>query len=253
MKTCFAVIASLLFACAIAQAQRPPAMPRAQANGEIRKIRPGPITFAWDASVPDAEHNAAKGYRFTYGANVETTQALTFTAAFTTPGLQTVRLVAFNDDGESPPAELTFEIASSPPGTPPNFRIVQPQLANLSTRGQVGAGDNVMIAGLIVDGPAGSAVRCAVRAIGPSMMALGVNGVLADPILELRNAQGTLVASNDNWRDDADRDELTAANLAPNDPRESALIGTFAPGAYTALVRGRTGPGIGLVEVYRLN
>lgn len=120
--------------------------------------------------------------------------------------------------------------------------------ANISTRGLVQPGDNVMIAGFILaDGNGGTHV--VVRALGPSLGNAGIANPLPDPTLELYNAQGATIAMNDNW-DDPD---LPAIGLAPPAAAEAALHLFLAPGPYTAVVRGKGGAsGIGLVEVYQL-
>jgi hypothetical protein len=126
------------------------------------------------------------------------------------------------------------------------------QLANISTRGFVETGDNVMIGGFIVGGGGGGNATVIVRAIGPSLGTAGVSGALADPTLELHDSNGAIIASNDNWKDTQEA-EIEAAQLAPADDRESAIEATLAPGAYTAIVRGKdNGTGVGLVEAYNL-
>jgi Cysteine-rich secretory protein family len=127
---------------------------------------------------------------------------------------------------------------------------VDSRLANVSTRGLVVTGDNVLIAGTIVLGQ--TSQRVIVRAIGPS---LNVAGKLADPILELRDANGGLVKSNDNWRSDQEV-ELIASTIAPTNDLESAIVTTLSANQanYTAIVRGAGGTsGIAVVEVYALN
>jgi glucose/arabinose dehydrogenase len=128
-----------------------------------------------------------------------------------------------------------------------------PQLRNISARGLVQTGDNVMIGGFIVGNNIGAA-SVIVRAIGPSLTALGVPGALADPTLELHDGNGALIGSNDNWQDDADQAaQITASGLAPTDPLESAISTSLAPGAYTAIVRGKNNTsGVGLIEAYRV-
>ena len=128
------------------------------------------------------------------------------------------------------------------------------QLANVSTRGFVGTGEDVMIGGVII-GPTGAPnATVVVRAIGPSLAAVGVAGSLADPELELHDVNGALIASDDNWQDDPSQAALLqAANLAPSDPRESAIYESLPTGSYTAIVFGKGGTsGVGLVEVYNL-
>lgn len=125
------------------------------------------------------------------------------------------------------------------------------EFRNISTRGNVGTGDNVLIGGTIVNGSA--AQRLLVRAIGPDLAAAGVLGPLQDPTLELRDAEGILLAANDDWRSDQEQ-EIIARGLAPQDNRDSAIVSTLLPTAYTAIVRGKGGTsGIALVEIYKLD
>jgi len=132
------------------------------------------------------------------------------------------------------------------------------RLGNISTRGFVDTGDNVMIGGLIVGGGnVGASAKVLVRAIGPSLSSSGVQGALQDPTLELHNASGTTVASNDNWKTKSDGNsqqaEIAATTLAPANDLESALVQTLSPGNYTAIVRGKNNTtGVGLVESYNL-
>ncbi|HSV63194.1 MAG TPA: S8 family serine peptidase, partial [Chthoniobacterales bacterium] len=129
-------------------------------------------------------------------------------------------------------------------------RSVDSKLANISSRGLVQTGDNILIAGTIVVGP--SAQKVIVRAIGPS---LNMPGKLADPTLELRDANGGLVRANDNWRSGGQETEIMQSGLAPANDLESALIETLSANAtYTAIVRGvNDTTGIAVVEVYALN
>lgn len=121
-------------------------------------------------------------------------------------------------------------------------------VANISTRMRVETGDNVLIGGFIVIGTGQKTV--AVRALGPS---LPVAGVLNNPILELHDATGAIVASNDNWRS-SQQSALIAAGLAPGNDLDAALIATLNVGSYTAVVRGvNNAVGVALVEVYDLD
>ena len=124
-------------------------------------------------------------------------------------------------------------------------------LLNLSSRALVGTDGNVLIGGFIVaDGNANP--RIVVRAIGPSLKMSGVAAPLADPMLELHDGNGLIIQSNDNWAD-AQKDDLQTVGLAPTDGKESAILMRLAPGAYTAIVRGKdNATGVGLVEVYNL-
>jgi hypothetical protein len=133
------------------------------------------------------------------------------------------------------------------------------QLANISTRGFVDTGDNVMIGGLIVGGGSmGGNARVLVRAIGPSLSNSGVQGALQDPTLELHDGNGTTTATNDNWKineqtQQSQEAEVRATMLPPSNDLESAIVTTLSPGPYTAIVRGKNhSTGIGLVEVYNL-
>lgn len=122
------------------------------------------------------------------------------------------------------------------------------KLANISTRGFVGSGDNVLIGGFI----AGPSTRVVVRGLGPSLANAGIQGALQDPTLQLVDSNGGVVRSNDNWKA-TQRTELEAIGIQPSDDRESALIATLTAGNYTAVVAGTgANTGVGLVEVYNL-
>ena len=122
-------------------------------------------------------------------------------------------------------------------------------LGNISTRLRVETGDNVLIGGFIITGTQPKKVM--VRAIGPS---LPLAGVLADPTLELHDGAGTLIASNDNWMDAPNKQEIIDSTISPTNDLESAILMTLEPGLYTAIVHGvNNTTGIGLVEVYDLD
>jgi len=125
------------------------------------------------------------------------------------------------------------------------------RLANVSTRAQVGTGPDVLIGGFITGNKIG-ATRVAVRALGPSLQQFGIANPLPDPRLELRNANGALLASNDNWQSDASQAALISSyGLAPPNSLESAIAISLAPGPYTAIVTGKNNQtGIGLIEIY---
>jgi glucose/arabinose dehydrogenase len=127
------------------------------------------------------------------------------------------------------------------------------QLGNISGRSYVQTSDDVMIGGFIIGNNMG-ATKVIIRAIGPSLSQYGLSPVLADPTLELHDGNGALLESNDNWRDDSDQAaRISAANLAPSNPLESAIWASLAPGNYTVIVRGKNnGVGIGLAEIYSL-
>ena len=128
------------------------------------------------------------------------------------------------------------------------------RLANISTRGLVQTGNDVMIGGFIIGGEAPA--KALLRAIGPSLAngLAPVSGALADPQIELRDAEGNLMASNDNWQESPQRQEIEATTIAPSDLAEAAILATLNPGNYTAIVSGVDGTsGIALVEVYKLD
>lgn len=121
------------------------------------------------------------------------------------------------------------------------------KLANISTRGRVQTGVDVMIGGFIVLGADSQDVI--IRAIGPSLS----SSALQDPILELFDANGALLRANDNWRD-AQEAEIRATGIPPTHDAESAIVATLSPGAYTAVVGGKNATtGVALVEVYATN
>jgi hypothetical protein len=123
------------------------------------------------------------------------------------------------------------------------------QLTNLSTRGFVDIGANVMVAGVV---EANGVIRMLLRALGPTLSQFGVTNVLADPMLEIHDAQGALIASNDNWHDTQAAD-IQATGKAPPNALESAILIVIPPGNTTAIVRGKNnGIGNALVDAYKL-
>lgn len=128
------------------------------------------------------------------------------------------------------------------------------KLANISTRGSVDVGDNVMIGGFIIGGSNGGFSQVIVRGLGPSLEARGVSGVLLDPEITLHDVNGATIATNDNWMDDPNMQTVTDVGLAPEDPNEAALYVVLHPGNYTAIVDGvNETSGIGLVESYEID
>ncbi|MGH8164407.1 MAG: hypothetical protein ACREP1_08750, partial [Rhodanobacteraceae bacterium] len=129
------------------------------------------------------------------------------------------------------------------------------QLLDIATRGFVQTGDNVLIGGFIIRGDANASIgqtNILVRAIGPSLPASQVSDRLANPTLELHDGSGTLIASNDDWKD-SQQSQIQATGLAPKNDRESAIYATVADGSYTAIVKGAGGTtGVALVEVYKI-
>lgn len=126
------------------------------------------------------------------------------------------------------------------------------QLANLSTRGLVETGENVMIGGLIVGPPGVGGAKVLLRGMGPSLAGFGVSNPLPDPTLALHDANGAILATNDNWKQTQEA-EIAATGLAPGSDLEAAILRTVVAGNYTAIVRGNGGAtGVGLVEAYNL-
>ena len=157
-------------------------------------------------------------------------------ASFTQPGSYVFELSA--DDSVHSVAYDAVVVSVMP----------QARMANLSTRAAVGTNENVSIGGFIVQGDAPKEIL--IRAIGPSLTDLGVPGALADPTLELHDAGGNLLLSNDNWKE-TQQQEISETTLAPSADRESAILATLDPGSYTAIVAGRNNTGgIGLTEIY---
>ena len=148
-------------------------------------------------------------------------------------GTTGVALVEVYDAGDGPPT------------------VVTPQLANISTRGRVGTDDQILIAGIVIGGNAPK--RVLVRAVGPSLTPLGVNGALADPMLTILNGS-TVISQNDDWGGDpaiAAVSSSVGAFALPADSKDACILITLAPGNYTAQVRGKNGStGIAIVEVY---
>ncbi|MEO8438621.1 MAG: matrixin family metalloprotease [Spartobacteria bacterium] len=157
------------------------------------------------------------------------------------PGSYTAVVQSFTNDKTPPSSGLgLFELYDLSSGG---------RAGNISTRGQVLGGDNVLIGGMIIGGTDSKTV--VVRAIGPSLGVAGIAAPLSDPSLELRDANGALLQSNDDWQQGQDAGAITDLGLAPTNAKESAVLAILNPGAYTAIVQGVSGAtGVGLVEVY---
>jgi phospholipase/lecithinase/hemolysin len=155
------------------------------------------------------------------------------------PGNYTVTL-AGKDDGIGNGLIEVYDLESASNST----------LANVSTRGYVGAGDNAMIGGLIVD--SGEYPIVVLRALGPTLAASGIAEPLLDPTMDLYDQDGNVIASNDDWKLGQPR-SVVATQLAPSDDREAVIVAFTPPGNYTAVVRGKNDTtGVALVEAYRL-
>ncbi|MDQ3115042.1 MAG: aryl-sulfate sulfotransferase [Verrucomicrobiota bacterium] len=130
--------------------------------------------------------------------------------------------------------------------------VADSQLANISTRGMVGTGDDVLIGGFIVGDVANATV--VIRALGPSLSASGISDPLQNPTFTVFDINGVAIAGNDDWQDDTSALDITKQGLAPSDPLEATSILHLPAGAYTAVVSGAAGgSGIGLLEVYDLD
>jgi Putative Ig domain len=143
------------------------------------------------------------------------------------------------------------------PAATQNFTLFVPQasagtkLINISTRLLIMTGDNIAIGGFIITGP--DSKKLLIRGIGPSLTQFGVPNALQDPTLELHDGTGSIITSNDDWKD-TQQTLIEATGLAPSDNRESAILITLQPGSYTVLEAGKNGTtGIGLAEVYDLD
>ena len=137
-----------------------------------------------------------------------------------------------------------------------------PSVGNVSTRLPVGTGDDVLIEGFIVQGPAGSTKKIMVRAIGPSLIPFGIPDAVTNPTLEIRDSSGALIASNDDWANTQiggiitsdQSSEIAGSGLAPSNNQESAIIANLLPGSFTAIVRGLNNTtGTGVVDAYDLS
>jgi len=158
----------------------------------------------------------------------------------------------FSDLATTSPEAITLDVIG--------YDLMQVSLGNISTRGFVQTGDNVMIGGFIVQGT--GAKRVIIRAIGPELTQHGITNPLANPTLELHDGTGALIGSNDDWQTTIIGGIITSSQLtdiqnsghAPTAASESAIIANLQPGNYTAIVRGvNNTTGVGLVEVYDLS
>jgi hypothetical protein len=134
-----------------------------------------------------------------------------------------------------------------------NGPAIDSVLANISTRGFIQVANSVMIGGFTLGGN-NNPPRIAVRGLGPSLSQFGLSNLLADPTLELHDANGTVMISNDDWQSDpVSAGQLAANGLALSDSKESGIFVSLPPGQFTVILAGKNGGvGIGLVEVYNL-
>ncbi len=132
------------------------------------------------------------------------------------------------------------------------FPAIHHRAQNISTRGIISSGDHGLIGGFIVTGTASQTL--VLRALGPSLADEGVSLPLADPVLTVYDSTGAVIASNDDWQNAANADQITNDGLAPSNPAEAAVLLDLAPGTYTFVVTGKDAtPGIALVEAYDLS
>ncbi|MGI8481786.1 MAG: hypothetical protein ACR2MF_06965 [Chthoniobacterales bacterium] len=211
----------------------------------------GPNVHVWDGAEHGTTAVSANSGTFTISRSGSTvTGYYNGSPIFSKTDASAVTAIDFTNQlqpGSSDNTSVTFDnfslTAASVPGPAPTL------LGNLSTRLRVETGDNALFGGFIVTG--NQPKRLIVRAIGPSLNGL-VPDALQNPTLELYSGQ-TLIASNDNWVDAANKQEIIDSTLAPKSDFESAILTSLVPGPYTAIVRGVNGTtGVGLVEVYDL-
>ncbi len=166
-------------------------------------------------------------------------------------------IVADNSEGATiriSPTGTKSTLFSSDFNTP-QFVAVEPTghtLLNLSTRGFIQGGNDVLIAGFVIGGTGPVGTSIFVRALGPSLSSFGITNPLPDPVIELHDASGTLLASNNDWKD-SQEGAITATHLNPTNDRESGILTVLRGGAFTAIVGSATGaPGTVVLEVYNI-
>lgn len=210
-----------------------------------------------DARGKPSENAAVKMIDVGGSGGPSPTPTATATASPTATATATASPAATATATPTATATASATATATPTGTPSATPTASPtpaRLLNISSRLRVQTGDNVLIGGFIVDGL--TPKRIILRAIGPSIKVNGtpLAGRLADPVLEMYNDAGTLIASNDNWKESTDRTEIENSGLAPTDDLESAIARIINPGQYTAIVRGKNNTsGIALVEAYDRN
>jgi PKD repeat protein len=220
----------------------------------IRGLGPslGDLGVQGTLADPVLELHDSTGVTIATNDNWRDSQAAEISATGLSPtsDLESAILATLPGDGLAYTAILRGQSGGTGVGLVEVYDVDEPNgsvLVNISTRGTVGTADNVLIGGFISGSGVGNVL---VRALGPSLAGAGVTGVLADPVLELHDIEGNLVASNDNWKD-SQADQIEGTGIPPTDDHESAIFATLPAGAYTAVVQGKdNGTGIGLVETY---
>jgi len=217
----------------------------------VLELRYGQLRLAFNDNWRDSQEYAIYHLNYPYDPIAPTNPLESAILAFLSPGAYTA---VVGEENNTPGVALVevYDMGVAFAVPPDNAR-----LANISTRGFVGAGDNVIIGGFIIRPPtSATTTRVIIRAIGPSLTAFGVAHALADPTLELRDGDGTMLIWNNDWQDDATQaGELTSAGLAPMNALESGIAATLPLGPYTAIVsanRDTPPTGVALVEVYSL-
>jgi len=235
--------------------------PEAPATLAAYSMEPGRVELSWTKS-PATFGQAITGYRLERAADPGFTTDVTrrdlgaatsYTDAVpSSSGPLYYRIAAISAGGTSSasPAATVRPLATASSGS-------RHRLINLATRATVGTGDAVTIAGFVLTGDAPT--QLLIRGVGPTLGSFGVNGVLGDPIVSLLNSEGGLLATNDNWSDQANAIELgTAGTRAgafpmPAGSRDAALLATLAPGGYTVKLSGAAdSTGVALIEIYEL-
>lgn len=205
--------------------------------------------------LPDSDHNGTPDGRVRWADAMSAEQAANYTLEhiFGDAGFWTSSTQPETSDqtyeSQGDPWDAPAQLARLPRPGPAN----PSKAVNLSTRLRVASGENVMISGFIVAGTTPKNVI--VRALGPSLQHAGIGDFLANPRLELHRADGSLVASNDDWKDDpAQREAIEATGVAPQNDTEAALAVALAPGSYTAIVSGvDESAGVAVAEIYDLD
>jgi sugar lactone lactonase YvrE len=241
-------------------------------EGTILKFTPSGVktTFASGLSQPDGLAFDDSGDLFVavYDSVADNGTILKFTpngvkSTFAS-GLPQPFGLAFDDSGNLFVAATITIFKFTPSGTRSTFAsglstafglAFEPpaqKVRNISTRGLVGTGGNVLIGGFILGGNSVATNAVLVRALGPTLTGFGVTGALQDPTLELHNAAGALLMSNNNWKD-TQQSQIQATGLAPPNDHESAIYAVLPAGNFTAIVSGvGNTTGVALVEVYSL-